>query len=722
MARYSRREIFLNTQVVVRCFSLISLVAFCFCEAGARLVSEQDFGADGAPPGNGQWSLRFLGGKPLRCDGLRLVFYPVYVKATGEGKNCDIELTIEKKQFKTAAKIKRTPFEEDNYIASAWSRPRHLPLSRGPRCLRVLPPMADLVVTNVTESYTNGKALEGTVNRILIKLQAGSQENCTDLKFRVSCSSILITVEGTTKRITAEDSSTAEKGTTVDRKNRRVRTPTLVTRAVKATPQLTEYGYELPAGWTLFGDGQGNGEDYLPVAPLLKSSEATYAYFDLFRPSPEVTRMDGVLQVGEQAEDLVGEWDMCQTDVDVSICYGQERPKQQMKATKGRRRKRASNFSTPAGDGGEVMNPAQATDPEESSNTDLVFLEYTGSVMWNAPIQTTFSPGPEQTHPSGNRHPSNFIQELETGVEPSDGPENEMVLIDGERVTTKCVLEAAGSADGLMAEIKRIVFKVRMVRLILIFRCPLLYAEIKFFVLIHLQSDVDPRSPCEFRLVSGKDASGVLYQAEENDPSRNLRLGSKFAVAWTADIAMKSEYVKGSVSAPLGTICVDWSPIPLDFPNAIIVGSSLDPIAAHGPLVLTNPSTCRFMGPPCYVENAPFHATMDNIPVSPRVAEPFDMIYHVKNKTSMDQRLKVVLQDSGPNADGSSDSDGFLISGLVNGSISLGPFETKALPYTVLATRAGKVTMPNFRVSCDRYKTWVIRDDTPSTRSIYVLP
>jgi hypothetical protein len=35
-----------------------------------------------------------------------------------------------------------------------------------------------------------------------------------------------------------------------------------------------------------------------------------------------------------------------------------------------------------------------------------------------------------------------------------------MVLIDGERVSTKCTLEAATSADGLLADIEQIRFEV----------------------------------------------------------------------------------------------------------------------------------------------------------------------------------------------------------------------------------------------------------------------
>ena len=119
----------------------------------------------------------------MRCDGLRLVFYPVHAEKTSAEKVTLIELTIQKRKPRTAANIKRTPFEKEKYIVSAWSRPQYLPLSRGPPSLRVLGPMLQLVVTNLTEEVTNGKAIEGTVNRLLFRLQAGPLLRYEDFDF-----------------------------------------------------------------------------------------------------------------------------------------------------------------------------------------------------------------------------------------------------------------------------------------------------------------------------------------------------------------------------------------------------------------------------------------------------------------------------------------------------------------------------------------------------------
>jgi hypothetical protein len=186
-----------------------------------------------------------------------------------------------------------------------------------------------------------------------------------------------------------------------------------------------------------------------------------------------------------------------------------------------------------------------------------------------------------------------------------------------------------------------------------------------------------------------------------------------------AEVNMKSNYLKGSVSASLGLVSVDWLPTTLKLPEEVTDNGYADSITTHGPLRLMTPSTCRFMGPPCYIENAPFEAAMDGLPESLRVATPFDVTYQIKNKTSLDQKLRVILNDAEPASD---ESHGFLVSGLVNGEISVGPFETHTLSYTALATRAGKIWMPQVCVSSDRYKTWIIKESQGSKRSLFVVP
>jgi hypothetical protein len=422
-----------------------------FFLAGGRLVSEKDFGDEEARRGNGQWSFKCLGGKPLRCDGLRLVFYPVHAAATSEGENTEIELTIEKKQPKTAANIKRTPFEEENYIASAWMRPRHLPMSRGPRCLRVLPPMADMLITNLTESITNGKAMEGTVNRIILKLKAGSQESCSDVKVKFSSSSLMITNEGQTLPIKGDDEENPEGKPIASKNNQNVRTPVLVRKDDNAPHHTTEYGYDLPAGWALLGNGQSLEDDYLPVVSTLKKGEATYAYFDIYRPSPQVTHTDAPAHSFDE-EELSYQKYMCQTDIDVSVCYRQDRSAQKTKQMPVRRKPRRKP-------GDDAAGSAPAVEDEVS---DLVYSGHSVQVMWATPISAFFSPGLKQYQPSGNRHPTNSDTDPSRSLSAAAAAANEMVLVDRERISSKCTLEATASADGLFVDIEEVRFAVSL--------------------------------------------------------------------------------------------------------------------------------------------------------------------------------------------------------------------------------------------------------------------
>lgn len=227
------------------------------------------------------------------------------------------------------------------------------------------------------------------------------------------------------------------------------------------------------------------------------------------------------------------------------------------------------------------------------------------------------------------------------------------------------------------------------------------------------------QAPCEFRLLSGKDDNGLIYKAAQEDPCRKLILGSKFSCTWVADVVMKSNYLKGSVDASFGVISVDWWPTNIRLPEEVTKAGFGEAIVAHGPLRLEKPSTSSFLGPACYIESAPFETQVDVPSSSLKVAEPFDVTYHIKNKTSLDQRLKVVLDES--NLSQGHDTNGFLISGLINGEISLGPFESHVLSFTALATRAGKLLMPRVRVSSERYKTWVI-DDSSKNASVFITP
>lgn len=207
-----------------------------------------------------------------------------------------------------------------------------------------------------------------------------------------------------------------------------------------------------------------------------------------------------------------------------------------------------------------------------------------------------------------------------------------------------------------------------------------------------------------------------MYKAHARDPCSKLTLGSKFSLAWASEVHVKSHYRKGSVSSSLGILSINWSPSPLKIPDEIVHAGFSNSISSHGPLRLSNPSTCRFMGPPCYIEHAPFETTMERLPDYLEVATPFEITYHIKNKTSWDQKLTVSLDEGAVQ-----EPLCFMVDGLVIGEVSLGPFETHTLSYTVIATRTGLHAAPPVCVSSVRYNTWLIRE-SQLEQTLFISP
>jgi hypothetical protein len=452
----------LSTRARPRCAGITSA-------GGARLVSEETL-SKGNNVSQG-WSLRFLGGKSLRCDGLKVVFYPVQAERAGSLEKVTlIELTIGMKKPKTAVDIKRTPYEEDNYVASAWSRPEHVPFSRGPRCLRVLGPQPELVISNLTDSVTDGKALEGTVNRMLLKLQAGQNERCTDVKFSMTCFSVLITPTGSTKRLVTQEAITAQlSDCSVNMNDPAFRTPSIVVPTLQAATETpTDYGYNLPPGWGLAEEGQGYTGT---IASSMKGGEAAFLPLHFFRPAT-------LLQDDRMT---------CKTDFYVTVSYRQERSA----ARKQKVNKRAAR-QRPVMSGGNKASGANGDPPEhdESSqldtpvdkpvdSSDEVSLEYSGSILWAHPLCATFSQGVRRNQPSGSRHPSNVVNNAVDA-----GLDDEFALIDGENVTVKCSLTAMGEVEGLNTEIVSVRFMVSMSLVVHLLR--LVSPQISFVIFLLL--------------------------------------------------------------------------------------------------------------------------------------------------------------------------------------------------------------------------------------------
>jgi hypothetical protein len=223
---------------------------------------------------------------------------------------------------------------------------------------------------------------------------------------------------------------------------------------------------------------------------------------------------------------------------------------------------------------------------------------------------------------------------------------------------------------------------------------------------------VKESAPCTFKLLSGKDPAGVLYKTSPQNPCRKLGIGSRFSVAWTTEVNVESKYLKGSVSTAMGVLSVDWAPCPMMAPE-----DARASFQTHGPLVLQGPSNCRILGPPCYIEHAPFETTMKGLPNKLQVATPFAVSYEITNKTAMSQKLKISTRENDAN-----EPLCFMIAGLVEGELSLGPFEKLTLSYTAIATMSGFHSVPPICVMSERYQAWVVQTSKVPCQKVFVAP
>lgn len=654
---------------------------------GARLVSEEDK-LPGRRVSQG-WSLGFLGGKPLRCDGIKLIFYPVQVeKATGGDNVTLIQLILKKKKAKTPANIKRTPFEEENYIASAWSRPSHLPLSRGPRSLRVLGPMPEMTVKDLTEDLTGGRAVEGTVNRIIFKLTAGEKERCKDIKCRVSCFSVIVTPTGSTLRLVPDNESVPEGGGSISMKDPNVRAPCLVSLssdAASASPD-TIVGYSLPEKWNLAGSGHKFTE---PPISSLANSDSKFIHLNLFRPAPAVQN-DSLFQ--EDGHVISGESAVCKTDFYVNISYLKERPQKVPTKRLGMRaasRKRAkpvmSTTQLPDNDANQTTEGMRDSSEEpdlvvsETPKFDEVSFEYTGSVVWSQPLSATFKTS-TRIYPSGGLHFS--VGEKNND---SDG-QSDISIADGGSVTTKCWLKAFDDSAEIKTEIVGIHF------------------------------DTTPRAGSLAVIIPQNtflDQSNLLYAPETNDLYRFLTPGSSQSTAYTVKASIKENVLESRVQEPLGSIVITWKPSPLAIPNEAASCFADLLVPGHGPLRLPAPSKLRFFGPLCCIEKAPLEARVVPLISRPCANEPFQVSYTIRNNSYRHEAANVdVMYDF-------DEEDDFVFSGLTHGDIFLSPFETKTLTYTLLVGTAGKIKLPCMRISSARHKSWMVNG---AERDIYIFP
>lgn len=437
-------------------------------------------------------------------------------------------------------------------------------------------------------------------------------------------------------------------------------------RDIRSEKIMSNFGYTLPDGWTTFGDGQSGADDHNIIASKLNAGEETYAYFDLYRPL--INPITALARGNGDTVEEIRKYDssICETKVDISIRYHQE--------------------------GNDNANMT----PNGNVERDFVSLEHSVNVLWTSPISVAFSSTAQDAYSCGNRHTSNLLSDLDGTVltdnrHNSALPEkNETVLIDKERVFTKGIIEATAAIDGLFVEVEKVRFVAN-----------------------------EKNGGGKFKLLSSDDVEGTIYEGEADHPCRTLSVGSEMSFAWITGVNMESEFGEESFVAPIGTILVDWRPSPIKVPKDVQFLAEDDLKGSHGPLQLQRSAPYHFIGPRCYVESAPFKAKPENLPDLIEVAVPFQVTYSIRNNTPLDQDLEIMLQDSQSPGDDANDS--FLISGLVNQKLSIGPYESHLFSYTAIPMKVGRVNLPPISISSGRYGTWIVRESLQK-RLIYVTP
>ena len=168
----------------------------------------------------------------------------------------------------------------------------------------------------------------------------------------------------------------------------------------------------------------------------------------------------------------------------------------------------------------------------------------------------------------------------------------------------------------------------------------------------------------------------------------------------------------------LGVLEVRWKPKGYSLPPTKALVTCHDPFKdCLGPLsMIQQIDSIKAYGPLCYIERAPFDASLSLIPTATKVATPFEVVYTITNQTIVPQELSVTLSPQDTN------SNVVLVSGLMTGPIYLGPKETSRLIYMILANSPGRMSLPCINVTSQRHGTWIIRSNPDNSPRVFVMP
>jgi len=297
---------------------------------------------------------------------------------------------------------KRISLEEDNFVYSAWSRPDYFPMHSGPRCMRVLRAQSQLEITDLTSPLVKNKAMIGTVNKFVLKLKAGSMEQCKNVKMRVTCSSWL--------DMGSSEDSVAETGGAVasDQTDPEI-LPVLVTPTSEnaAFNSFFQKADDVLPGWKkITGDTQHGQtlDEWVPITDNLHCGMETFCSFALYKALPPNGHHEKF---------------QCKTKFTVDISYNQIRLDQK--------------------------NVGQDKEP--------VIHTYRGIIDWCSPFDAEFRvlPRKQGSSPSGSRHPSNAVGNLTATA-------SNIAVLSGNLVVVTCSLQSPGAADNLSVEVGNVEF------------------------------------------------------------------------------------------------------------------------------------------------------------------------------------------------------------------------------------------------------------------------
>ena len=242
------------------------------------------------------------------------------------------------------------------------------------------------------------------------------------------------------------------------------------------------------------------------------------------------------------------------------------------------------------------------------------------------------------------------------------------------------------------------------------------------------KNDKNYTTTCDLRLLNNgsktdRMESNILFAptGKKNEFAHILKAHCKFGTTFFVQPQLMGESSNSGVlncTTNLGVLEVSWKPKGYSLPPTTTLVSCHDPFKdCLGPLsMIQQIDPIKVYGPLCYIERAPFDASLSLIPTAPKVATPFEVAYTITNQTFVPQELSVTLstQDTNGNV--------VLVSGLMTGPIHLGPKETSQLIYMILANSPGRMSLPCINVTSERHGTWIIRSNPDNSPRIFVMP